>query len=222
MSIDEVFELTKIDRWFLQNLQQIVAEVQSLGSARVPCDWKSGFQPDSAGGLPDRRDESQGQAGSSSAKSAKMADVQFRAFDEHAAIEETRRHLPHWEQPGATYFVTFRLADSIANDVLAQWREERAQWLKHHPKPWDWKTAREYIRKFEEEREQWLNQGHGSCLLRERLDRSQQSRAHECRESRIRQVRIRMALAEAIDCPRKKQPCQRRHNHIAGPVGQVE
>ena len=30
MSIDEVFELTKIDSWFLQNMQQIVAEAQAL------------------------------------------------------------------------------------------------------------------------------------------------------------------------------------------------
>ena len=53
------------------------------------------------------------------------------------------------------------------SDVLAQWRDERAAWLKLHPQPWDWKTAREYMRKFEEEREHWLDQGHGSCLLRE-------------------------------------------------------
>src|SRR6266513_222121 len=33
--IDEVFELTKIDKWFLRNVQQIVSELQRLGSARV-------------------------------------------------------------------------------------------------------------------------------------------------------------------------------------------
>ena len=32
ISIDEVFELTKIDRWFLQNVQQIVAGAQQLGN----------------------------------------------------------------------------------------------------------------------------------------------------------------------------------------------
>ncbi len=37
MSIDDVFELTKIDRWFLRNMQQIVAEAQALGSTT----WKS-------------------------------------------------------------------------------------------------------------------------------------------------------------------------------------
>src|SRR5205823_10206356 len=34
-SIDEVYELTKIDRWFLRNVQQIVDEAKFLGSADV-------------------------------------------------------------------------------------------------------------------------------------------------------------------------------------------
>ena len=33
---------------------------------------------------------------------------------------QKRGHLPHWEQSGATYFVTFRLTDSLPADVLAQ------------------------------------------------------------------------------------------------------
>ena len=37
----------------------------------------------------------------------------FRGFDEFADVEITRRRLPHWQQEAATYFVTFRLADSI-------------------------------------------------------------------------------------------------------------
>ena len=146
MSTDEVFELTKIDRWFLRNIEQIVEEALALGSARISSDRKLGFQPDSADGLPDRR---------------------FQPFDEQSEVSQKHRHLPHWEQANATYFVTFRLADSIPQDVIEQWHEERAQWLKHHPRPWDWKTAREHMRRFEEEREQWLDQGHGSCLLRE-------------------------------------------------------
>src|SRR5213595_3406858 len=40
MSVEEIFELTKIDRWFLRNVQQIVEENSRLrrsqGSARVP------------------------------------------------------------------------------------------------------------------------------------------------------------------------------------------
>src|SRR5881409_3517108 len=37
-------------------------------------------------------------------------DLAFRALDKHRDIQQTRRNLPHWEQEGATYFVTFRLA----------------------------------------------------------------------------------------------------------------
>jgi carbamoylphosphate synthase large subunit/REP element-mobilizing transposase RayT len=172
MSVDEVFELSRIDRWFLRNVEQIVEEAEALDRAGLresedsrprlsgqtaaqggsgaagagDTHWKSGFQPDSADGLPDRR---------------------FYSFDERTEVSQTRRHLPHWEQSGATYFVTFRLADSIAANVLSEWREERAQWLKNHPHPWDWKTTREYMQRFEEEREHWLDQGHGSCLLRQ-------------------------------------------------------
>jgi carbamoylphosphate synthase large subunit/REP element-mobilizing transposase RayT len=156
-SIDEVYDLTKIDKWFLRNVQQIVDEAHRM----------SGCQPDSAGRLPACRSNSE-QVGSPRAETAGLADTRFQGFDTHSPIKITKRHLPHWEQRGATYFVTFRLADSIASDVLAQWREERALWLKIHPPPWDWKTACEYMRRFEEEREQWLDQGHGSCLLRRR------------------------------------------------------
>src|SRR5438874_12806476 len=29
-----------------------------------------------------------------------------------------RGHLPHWEKEGATYFITFRLADSLPKSIL--------------------------------------------------------------------------------------------------------
>ncbi|MBA2434311.1 MAG: carbamoyl-phosphate synthase large subunit, partial [Chthoniobacterales bacterium] len=156
MTIEEVFGLTKIDPWFLQNIAQVVDAQRKLG-----------VSPDSAGGLPARR-LANGQAGRLPAESVKMTDFQFRGFDPRGEVEIKRRHLPHWEQKGATYFVTFRLADAVPESVLAEWREERERWLKFHPQPWDWKTSREYVRLCEESREQWLDQGHGSCLLRER------------------------------------------------------
>jgi carbamoylphosphate synthase large subunit/REP element-mobilizing transposase RayT len=154
MTIEEVFGLTKIDRWFLSNIAQVVKEAGA---------WKSGFQPDSADGLPAGRLPEQ--AGSLPAESVKMTD--FQAFDPHGPLKQTRRHLPHWEQPGASYFVTFRLADAVPAAVLAEWREDRDRWVRFHPQPWDWKTTRDYIRLCEESRESWLDQGHGSCVLRE-------------------------------------------------------
>src|SRR5436189_1679885 len=166
MPIDEVFELTKIDKWFLRNVQQIVEEAKFLCRARVASARKSGSQPDSASEHLARR-PTDGQAANSPACSTESVDLRFRGLDPQQPFMQKRGHLPHWQQTGATYFVTFRLADSIPADVLAEWKCERAAWLKRHPQPWDWKTAREYMRRFEEEREHWLDQGHGSCLLRE-------------------------------------------------------
>jgi putative transposase len=37
----------------------------------------------------------------------------------------TRRHLPHWYQPGHAHFITYRLAGSIPSRVLREWRAER-------------------------------------------------------------------------------------------------
>jgi putative transposase len=36
-----------------------------------------------------------------------------------------RRHLPHWQPPGATLFITFRLAGSLPRAVLAALREQQ-------------------------------------------------------------------------------------------------
>jgi len=138
MSIDDVFELTKIDRWFLRNVQQIVAEAQR----------NTGFQPVPSSEHPARN-------------------VAFHGFDPHGEVIQRRRNLPHREQPGATYFVTFRLGDSVPEALLLEWREEQKNWLEHHSKPWDWKTERDHKRRFVEDREDWLDQGHGSCLLRD-------------------------------------------------------
>jgi len=45
----------------------------------------------------------------------------FVPFDVNAPIAKAGRHVPHWRQEGATYFITFRLADSIPKDKLIQW-----------------------------------------------------------------------------------------------------
>src|SRR6266550_4245624 len=160
ISIDEVFELTKIDRWFLQNVQQIVAEAQQLGKTDLqsvrPAELHStesatADRAHTAGNLP------AGRTGRSPL---------FHAFDEHAEINHTRRNLPHWEQEGATYFVTFRLADAVPAELARQWRKELETWRKFNPQPWDAKTSYEYRKRFFESREQWLDQGHGGCVLR--------------------------------------------------------
>ncbi len=90
---------------------------------------------------------------------------EFRGFDEFSDVEVTRRRLPHWRQYGVTYFVTFRLADSIPADKLAYIEEERDRWLASHPEPWSEEQKREYYARFSVPIEQWLDQGYGSCAL---------------------------------------------------------
>ena len=45
-----------------------------------------------------------------------------------------RRHLPHWDVPGATYFVTACLADSIPAQGLLSIRELEARLTANGPK----------------------------------------------------------------------------------------
>lgn len=91
-------------------------------------------------------------------------DVTFA--DPNRKIERHRKNLPHWQQEGAAYFITFRLADSLPESKLAAWRSERDTWLALHPEPWTQDVEREYHRRFSNTMERWLDEGHGSCLLR--------------------------------------------------------
>jgi len=92
--------------------------------------------------------------------------MERRFHNPHAKTRFTENRLPHRQQDGITYFVTFRLADSLPKDLLDQWRSERAAWLKVHPEPWSELAEVEYHRRFTAKFEGWLDEGHGSCLLR--------------------------------------------------------
>ena len=99
-----------------------------------------------------------------------------RAIDQPASISpfftraaETSRYagwLPHWRQAEKMYFVTFRLADSLAQDRLKAWSAERDIWRSHHPEPWDEPTWHEYHARFTEAMERMLNAGYGACHLK--------------------------------------------------------
>jgi REP element-mobilizing transposase RayT len=89
----------------------------------------------------------------------------IQPMDPHTRVDIARRHLPHWRQEGTTYFVTWRLADSIPGSRLVSWRAERELWLKANPKPWTAETAAEYRERFPDRLEAWLDQGMGECLL---------------------------------------------------------
>ena len=88
------------------------------------------------------------------------APLSFEPFNPWEEVETPQRRLPHWHQEGTTYFVTFRLHDSIPQEKLGQWEAERKQWLSTHPEPWDEKTTAEYNTMFPERRQQWLDNGY--------------------------------------------------------------
>ena len=89
----------------------------------------------------------------------------MKPLDKEAPITKTRRTLPHWEQAGCTYFVTFRLADAVAAPLWKQWRSEREASHDRHPQPWDATTQKNYNARFPARIEVWMDAGHGSCAL---------------------------------------------------------
>jgi len=75
-------------------------------------------------------------------------------FNPNAEITNKARNLPHWRQPGVTYFITFRLADSLPAEKRRELELSITQADQdHHP------TFMPHL-------EEWLDSGHGECLLR--------------------------------------------------------
>jgi REP element-mobilizing transposase RayT len=103
-------------------------------------------------------------------------------FDPQQPIGELHGNLPHWRQEGVTYFVTFRLADSIPKSTLDLWIRQRDDWLLRHPEPRSGDVRREYYRLFVEQFQKWLDAGHGSCVLGQPAIRNIVSGALPCFE----------------------------------------
>jgi REP element-mobilizing transposase RayT len=95
----------------------------------------------------------------------------FQGLREDLALRVYTRHLPHWRQDGATYFVTFRLADSLPQAKLRELRALRGAMARDGVRRTDCNPSyfgrREYAtREIMRRVECWLDQGMGSCLLR--------------------------------------------------------
>ena len=91
------------------------------------------------------------------------ADIGY--FDPAAPLSVLDGNLPHWRQDGATYFVTFRLADSLPQAKLKEWLTERKAWLGRNPEPRTLDQKREYWQRFPERIHRWLDAGYGECVL---------------------------------------------------------
>ncbi len=82
-------------------------------------------------------------------------------------IQKHGDKLPHWQQEEVMQFVTFRLGDALPKAKVDHWREQRRLWISTYPKPWSVETEGEYHRRFTWKIESWLDQGCGSCLLKD-------------------------------------------------------
>lgn len=107
----------------------------------------------------------------------------FRPFEPNGPVRVYCRNLPHWRKKGATYFVTFRQADSIPAEVVAVWLGERDNWyLKHGIDP-AWRDSdperlalvyqripsvdrKEFERRAAMQLHEELDHCHGSCIFR--------------------------------------------------------
>ncbi|MCC7508769.1 MAG: transposase [Planctomycetes bacterium] len=84
--------------------------------------------------------------------------------------ESSRGYLPHWDQAGATYFVTFRLADSIPDEVRKRIELERWDIVRTAEQAGRTLSANEQERLealYSERVDELLNAGHGACHLKD-------------------------------------------------------
>ncbi len=90
--------------------------------------------------------------------------IQFQSYDPRSPTRLYRRTLPHLRQDGATYFVTFRLSDSIP-DFMQKDLEQIERLMSREDQC---ATALvEADRQYFKAMKRFLDLGHGSCCLRE-------------------------------------------------------
>lgn len=85
---------------------------------------------------------------------------------EHIQIDGSR--IQHWNQCDCVQFVTFRLADSLPQSKLQEYRNRRDEWLNKHPKPWTVSEQEEYDNVFATAIDKWIDAGYGECLLKDK------------------------------------------------------
>ena len=116
----------------------------------------------------------------------------FQGLHPDKPLTVYRRHLPHWRQDGASYFVTFRLADSLPQSKLDELASIREAWERRHlpcgklfrrtafpsrpshprqgtaqeSRPTELDAALEELTRALQDRvERWLDEGMGRCVL---------------------------------------------------------
>ena len=90
----------------------------------------------------------------------------FRGLNSDLSIRFYKRHLPHWRQAGGTYFVTFRLADSIPQEQLRSLQRWREIWERQHPEPRSDNDWHHFAKEITTRTERFLDKGYGECVFK--------------------------------------------------------
>ena len=88
-------------------------------------------------------------------------------FHPHAPIMMHGTRLPHWQQMGVCYFVTWRLADALPEAVLTRIRQE---WSTEGNDDYGSQSGQDLTgigRRMLASMERYADVGYGSCLLKE-------------------------------------------------------
>ena len=104
----------------------------------------------------------------------------FRGLQPHVPIRFYVRHLPHWRQDGATYFVTFRLNDALPPAELEMLRSIRRRWELTHPDPRSKEDWEAYAFAVTQKAEVWLDRGPEVGVARQPDQRGRDSRRSAC------------------------------------------
>lgn len=104
--------------------------------------------------------------------------VSVNLFDPESDVFIVERNLPHWSQPGAVTFITWRTEDSMPKPVLDQWFDDRNRWLQAHgidlTAP-NWRDqvmklvpreSKEFLDRLWNHWHDTLDAGRGACVLR--------------------------------------------------------
>ena len=89
----------------------------------------------------------------------------FRGLHPDLPVTIYHRRLPHWRQPGATYFLTFRLADALPQSKQSELQQWRAEWELTHPEPRNEAEWLDFARRHAVRVEGWLDEGYGECVF---------------------------------------------------------
>jgi REP element-mobilizing transposase RayT len=98
---------------------------------------------------------------------ANAAKKYLEGFHRRGFRQARSERLPHLKIAGSTYFVTYRLADSLPAETLARLREELEAERRRFPEDTPENVREAELRRGHFRRvEAWLDKGHGSCCLR--------------------------------------------------------